>query len=436
MKSLAGVIDFLHCSVFKAISMRNLFPLCVTLWLSVHAVGENWPNWRGPSSDGLVSGSGYPTEWSATDNIAWKTKLPGWGTSTPAIWEQRIFVSCCDEDAGKNTLVCLDRSGMKTWEVEVGDAIANKNRKASGANPSPITDGEHVYAYFKSGDLACVTLDGQTVWKTNLQSKFGEDLLNWDLGTSPVLTRKNVVVAVMHQGPSYLVALDKATGDVIWKQDRDLGAPAEARDSYSTPIVMTNGDREELIVLGADHVTAHDAATGAEIWRAGALNPNQQRNFRSIASPVVADGMIIAPYARGATLTAVRLGGAGDVTDSRVAWTTPIASDVPTPVFYQGKVYVCGDRGDITCIDVATGAELWTESLPRNRNVYSASPVIADGNLYATREDGATFVLKLGDAPKLIAENSIHEYTLATPAFADGHIFLRASEHLYCIGKK
>lgn len=416
--------------------MRYHFVVCLTLLLSVHSSGENWPNWRGPTSSGVVSGSEYPTAWGETENIAWKVELPGWGTSTPAIWEDRIFVSCCDDDAGKNKLICLDRSGQQIWQVELGEASANRNRKASGANPSPITDGKHVYAYFKSGDLGCITIAGKLVWQTNLQTKYGPDRLNWDLGTSPVLTRGSVVVAVMHQGPSYLLALDKLTGEQIWKQDRDLGAPAEARDSYSTPIVTVAGDREQLIVLGADHVTTHDAATGKELWRAGGLNPNQQRNFRSIASPVLADRLVIAPYARGETLTAVKLGGEGDETDSRIAWTAYSAADVPTPVAYQGKVYICRDRGDITCVDAASGKEEWTESLPRNRYVYSASPVIANGKLYATREDGSTFVLEIGKTPKVLSENSVREYTYATPAFADGQIFLRTSDYLICIGKK
>ena len=169
----------------------------------------------------------------------------------------------------------------------------------------------------------------------------------------------------------------------------------------------------------------------------GGLNPQNQRNFRSIASPVVADGMVIAPYARGGSLTAIRLGGTGDVTDTHIAWTLYSSSaDVPTPVAYQGNVYVCGDRGDVSCVEIATGKERWTESLPRNRYVYSASPVIADGKLYVTREDGRTFILQVGDKPELLAENSVRENTLATPAFADGQIFLRTSDYLICIGKK
>jgi outer membrane protein assembly factor BamB len=425
----------------KVISMRTtaaIATLALIVLLPFAASAENWPSWRGPNSDGVIRGSGYPTKWGEEENVAWKIKLPGWGTSTPAIWDQQIFVSLADE--GKNSLVCLDRDGKQRWQASFGPAASNKNRKASAANPSPVTDGEHVYTYYKSGDLACVSVDGKTIWKINLQEKYGPDLHNWDLGTSPVMTKDLIVVAVMHQGPSYLLAVDKKTGEEVWKQSRDLGAPAEARDSYSTPLVLKDGDRETIIVLGADFVTAHEAVTGDEIWRVGGLNPNSARNFRSIASPVLSGGMIIAPYARGGTLTAIRRTGQGDVTDTHVAWTMHTArdstADVPTPIAYEGKLYISGDRGDVTCVEISSGKELWVESLPRNRYVYSSSPVIAGGNLYVTREDGRTFILEVGDKPKVVGENSVRENTLATPALADGQIFLRTADYLICIGKK
>lgn len=413
---------------------RALFAVSLLLLLANQAAAANWPEWRGPDNNGVAAGTGYPTEWSDSKNVIWKVSLPGWGTSTPAIWEERIFVT--GEIDGNNALICLNRDGEKLWQAVFGPSSANKNRKAGSANPSPVTDGRQVFAYFKSGDLAAVDFDGKTVWQTNLQAKYGPDRLNWDLGTSPVLTKDLVVVAVMHQGPSYLVALDKATGREVWKQSRDLGAPAEARDSYSTPIVLQQDGQQTLLVLGADFVTLHDAATGKEIWRVGTLNPQQQRNFRSIASPAVAGDMLVAPYARGETLTAIRLGSTSG-SASRVAWELDGPySDVPTPVIHEGKVYVCGDRGDITCIELATGKVLWTEPLPRNRYPYSSSPIIADGKLYATREDGTTFVLKLGDKPQLLATNTLRENTYATPVFVDGRIYLRTSDFLFCLGEK
>jgi len=202
-------------------------------------------------------------------------------------------------------------------------------------------------------------------------------------------------------------------------------------------VVVAEADgRESIYVLGADHVTAHDAADGRELWRVGGLNPEQNGYFRSIASPVVADGVLIAPYARGATITAIRLGGSGDVTNSHVLWTKQgLGADVPTPAATGGKVYVCTDRGEVACLDVKTGRELWRQRVDKNRSAFSSSPVLADGRIYVTREDGTTFVLAQGDAYRLLGENELEEFTVATPVFVDGRILLRTYDSLYCLGE-
>jgi outer membrane protein assembly factor BamB len=395
---------------------------------------ENWPNWRGPANNGVAPGKGYPTKWSATENIAWKVPLPGKGTSTPAVWNDNIFVSCCEE--GKNLLLCLDRNGRERWRVGLGEERKGKNAKASGSNPSPATDGQHVFAYFKSGDFACVDFSGKIVWQKNLQKLYGDDTLWWDLGTSPVLTKNFVVVACMHSGPSYVAAFKKATGDVAWKHDRNLDAPEEASQSYSTPVVLTESDRETLIILGADHVTAHEAATGRELWRVGGLNPTRHKYFRSIASPTVSDGVVVAPYARAATITGIRLGGGGDVTATHVAWKKEdLGTDVPTPVALNGRVYVCTDKGDVACLDVQSGKTLWSGQVEKHRLAYSSSPVVADGKIYITREDGKTFVLEQGSEFKVLSENELGEQTVASPAFVDGRILIRTFDALYCIGR-
>jgi outer membrane protein assembly factor BamB len=400
---------------------------------SIHA--ENWPNWRGPTSNGVAQGKDYPVEWSSSKNIAWKVKLPGGSGSTPAVWEDRIFVTRPAD--GKNALLCLDRkSGSTLWEKKIGTERKGKHKKGSGSNPSPTTDGSHVYVYYKSGDLACLDFKGNIVWQHNLQKMYGEDTLWWDLGTSPVLTSKYIIVACMQSGPSYVAAFDKATGKLAWKVPRILEAPEEAAQSYSTPIVVGEDGKEVLIVLGADHVTAHSATDGKEQWRVGGLNPTGHKYFRSIASPVVTDEMVFAPYARGATLTAIRRGGSGDVTKSHVAWVMRGNSpDVPTPTTANGRVYVLSDKGIVTCLDQKKGQEIWQGNLPKHRDKYSSSPVLADGRLYVTREDGTTFVLSAGDKFELLAENKLGEFTLATPVFNNGQVLLRSFEHLYCVGK-
>jgi outer membrane protein assembly factor BamB len=408
------------------------------------AVAEDWPTWRGPHYNGVAEGEKYPTAWSSSENVAWKIDLPGKGSSTPVIHGDHIFLTCGIE--GQNAAVGLNRAGKILWTTKIGSEKGGKNKKATGSNPSAVTDGKHVWVYFKSGDLACLDLQGKIVWQHNLQQKFGEDTLWWDLGTSPVLTKEAVVVAVMHSepSPSYLVAFTKETGEVKWKQERNLGAPSEAAQSYTTPLVLAdaplapNTKGELIVVLGADHVTGHDGATGKELWRVGGLNPKQEMYYRSIASAVEHEGIVIAPYARGNTITAVRLGGSGDVTQSHVAWTKQgLGSDVPTPSALSGKVYVCTDKGTVACLDVKTGDTLWSGQTEKHRNGFSASVSIAGGNVYVAREDGKTFVLPLGDQFKVLAANELDgDMLVATPVFVDGKIYLRTVNKLYCIGAK
>jgi len=260
-----------------------------------------------------------------------------------------------------------------------------------------------------------------------------------------VLTDKAVIVAVMQTGPSYLAAFERATGTLLWKHDRMLDAPEEAAQSYSTPLVLAgDGSRGEpaemLVVLGADHVTAHDAADGRELWRVGGLNPEQNGFFRSIASPVAVADLIIAPYARGSTITAIRRGGSGDVTGSHVAWVRKdLGADVPTPAISGECIVVCTDKGKVACLQAATGNTLWQEELPKHRNAYSSSPVIADGRVILTREDGTSWVLSLpaaGADPELAGEAALDEMTVATPVCVDGRIYLRTHDALWCIGRR
>lgn len=396
----------------------------------------SFQSWRGPSQNGVAEGTGYPTEWNNKDNVAWKIALPGKGASTPIVVNDQIILTCGVD--GKNQVLAFGLDGKQNWSQVVGSEREGKHKKATGSNPSAVAQGDRIWTYFKSGDLACISLKGDVIWQVNLQNEFGKDTLWWDLGTSPVLTENHVVVAVMQSGPSYLVALDKKTGKVAWKHDRELGAPSEAAQSYSTPLVHHQNGNEILVVLGADHVTGHSAADGKELWRVGGLNPKGEMYFRSIASPVVCGDIVVSPYARGSTITGVKLGGAGDVTASHVAWfRDKLGADVPTPAALDGKVYLCTDRGELHCLDGATGKTHWSGAVEKNRNAFSSSPVLADGKIYMTREDGTTFVLKQGDEFKQLAVNQLDdEFVVATPVFANGRIYIRTLEHLYCIGKK
>ena len=412
---------------------RKCLALILIFTTSIATAG-NWPNWRGPNGNGVAEPGTYPTKWTNSENVVWKLSLPGRGASTPTVWDEKIILTYGHDD--KNVVLCLDKSGKELWKTSVGADSKGKHAKASGSNPSAVTDGKHVFVYFKSGDLACLTLDGKQVWTTNLQAKFGNDTLWWDLGTSPVLSKENVIVACMQTGPSYLAAVNNQSGELAWKVDRQLDAPLEAAQSYSTPIVMEDGDKETIYVLGADHVTAHAGADGKELWRVGGLNPGQEKFYRSISGPVIADGLLVAPYARGGSVTGIELGGQGDVTKSHVKWTRlSMGADVPSPVATDGKVYVCRDRGSVATLDLKTGDVIGETQLEKSRSAFSASPVLAGGNLYVTREDGTTFVLD-AKTLALVSTNALGdgEQTVATPVFVNGRILLRTYNTLYCIG--
>lgn len=396
----------------------------------------DWNNWRGPSGDGRATGTGYPLAWSADRNIAWKIDLPGKGGSTPIIADNDIFLTAGVD--GKNALIRYDRSGKQVWLTTFGDEVPGKHRKGSGSNPSPVTDGQTVFVYFKSGDLAAVDLQGKVLWHRNLQQDYGPDTLWWDLGTSPVLTSQYLVVACIHSGPSYLAALDKQTGKTVWKVDRETGAPEEAAQTYATPVVTVHNGQEQIVVLGADQVTCHAAADGQQLWYLDGMNPGQDRYFRSIASPVITNGIVIAPYARGRTLTAIRLGGSGNISKTHVLWQHEgFSSDVPTPAAADGLVYVCTDRGSVGCFEAETGVERWKTDLDKNRNNYSASPILVDGRLYVVREDAATFVLDAQTGQPLDKPNTLpDEFLVSTPAFSQGDILLRSLDRLFCIRQR
>ena len=229
--------------------------------------------------------------------------------------------------------------------------------------------------------------------------------------------------------------LAKSDGELAWKQDRTLKVPKENDQSYTTPIVTKENGKEQIIVLGADVVTCHEAANGKETWRVGGLNPSNAGYWRSISSPVLDQGILYAPYARGKTITAIKIGGSGDRTKENTLWTkTGISIDVPTPTVQDGKIYICNDRGAIECIDQKSGDTLWKAEPGRSRGKFYSSPIIAGDHIYSTREDGVTFVVNL-KTKKIVAENDLGAKTAASPVFVKNVALIRTADALYCIGQ-
>jgi outer membrane protein assembly factor BamB len=411
------------------------FGLAIIATCPLHFVtaAENWPQWRGPLGTGVAADGDYPVEFSAEEGVAWKVELPGMGTSTPAVWGEKIFVTC--GTGGQDAVVCYSMDGKELWRKTLGPERAGKHRNGSGSNPSPATDGERIVVYFKSGSLACLDLNGELLWKVNLQEQYGRDTLWWDLGTSPVLSGNRVVVAVMHEGESFLVALDLSNGEVLWKTPRNYDTARESDHAYTTPHVVDVDGKAVIVTWGANHLTGHDLATGKQLWESGGFNPENQGMWRVIASASIDHGVAIVPFGRGDFLAGVRLGGSGDITQSNRVWEKEgIGADVPTATTRDGKAYVLADDGQIVCLDIETGNEIWSARLPRNRNNYYASPVLAGDKLYCARLDGVVFVGKVDDQGfEQLAENDMGERILATPVPIHNGLLIRGDEHLFWI---
>lgn len=399
----------------------------------------NWPSWRGEGGNGATTDKQPPVD--LAGKLCWKAELPGRGCSTPIVWGEKLFVTSPigDEDG----LLAFDAKGKELWRKTFGKGTPGRGQRVgSSTNSSPITDGNVVVAYFKSGTVVCVDLDGKPLWQINLQKLYGKDGLWWDQGTSPVFAAGNVVVAVMQtNGESYLVSLDPKTGKEVWKTHRKYETAEESGDAYTTPHVVKRNGKEQIVTWGADHLTGHDAETGKLLWQCGGFNPKRAGMQRVIASAVVADGLAVVPFNRGDSLAAIRLDGSGDVSETHWVWRKDeIGSDACTPVLHDGKFYVLKDggpqRGRLTCLDAKSGEKLWETVLPKAPQVYYASPLLVGDQIYCVREDGMVFSGKITkDGLSDIKSHALEEGVIASPISVGGRLFLRTDTSLFCFGK-
>ena len=408
----------------------------VLLALSGVAFGENWPQWRGPNLNGTSNEKNLPLKWGAEENVAWKLALPGLSGSTPVVWGERVFLNVAEGDA--LSLWCVDkRTGAVVWKQPLGGGN-RRARKQNMSSPSPATDGKGVYVMTGTGVVKGFDFGGKELWARDIQKDYGEFGLNWGYASSPLLHEDALYVQVLHgmrtDAPSYLLRIDKATGKTVWRVERPTDAVQESPDSYTTPALLRYGKATEIVVTGGDVVTGHDPATGRELWRAKGLNPDNNPSYRIVASPVVSDGIVYAPT-RVKPLLAFRPGGRGDVTTTHLVWSAQYGPDVPTPVTDGKYFYIVNDRGVVWCLDAKTGKEIYGPARIAN-GTYSASPVLADGKIYVTNEDGLTTVMRAGEKFEVLAENALNDYCLSSPAVSDGQIFIRTSGALYCIGKR
>ena len=444
--------------------MRSLVSAALLTCLAntLATAGNNWPEWRGPTRNGVSDSRDLPAEWGPDQNIVWKAKLPSWSAATPIIWGDRVFiVSPTEQDTAKVEaaepddggrrrgprgpaspggdeilLICFDKqSGKELWR----QAIDNRNTlhgKQNSGSPSPVTDGKHVWVVTGAGRVAAFDMDGEQVWTHDLTEQHGPIELMWGYASSPILFDGHLIIEVLHQrGPSYLVAFDGPTGKQLWWVERKTDATRECPDAYNTPTILTHDGRTDLIVSGADYVTGHNPQTGEERWRAAGLNPENQGNYRVCGSPVAVDGMIYAT-SRKQPVIALRAGGEGDVSRTHLAWKREEGGgpDVPTPACDGELYYMVDDGGRVTCVDPKTGQTLWGPQRTAQGNC-SASPLLADGKLYVLNEKAVTTVLKAGREFEVLATNELDGgYTLSSIAVSGSQLFIRTADYLYCIG--
>jgi outer membrane protein assembly factor BamB len=335
-------------------------------------------------------------------------------------------------------LICLSRQdGQVLWQHTLARGNAHYG-KQNLSSPSPVTDGRHVWALTGTGVITALTVEGKQVWQRDLQAEFGRFGLLWGYASSPMLLEGRLVVEVLHgtetDAPSYLLALEPISGKTLWKVERPTDAQLESPDAYTTPVPLRQAGRTRFVVSGGDYITAHDITDGREVWRCGGLNPGGSDRYRCVSSPLVVGSMVFASVREG-PLVACRTGGTGLVTETHLAWTHPIAPDVPTPVSDGKLLYVLQDKGFLSCLDIETGKAVYEKQrLPRG--TYSASPLLADGKLYVTSEDARTTVLAAGPEFRIISENELDGgYTLSSIAVADRELFIRTAGYLYCIAE-
>ena len=411
------------------------------LFVSNSLLADNWSQWRGAKGDGVSIEKNIPSEWDKAENVAWKLDLPGAAGSTPAVWEEKIFLTSID--GNDLLLMAVSTSGKKLWSAKLGEGNRNvRTDEGNTASPSPATDGQHVWATMANGITACFTTDGQEVWKFDLQERYGKFKIQFGMTATPVLHRGKLYVQLIHgEGraqtqEAIVVCLDAVTGKEVWKIDRVTGASKENEHSYASPMIYQDASREYLITHGGDYAIAHQLGDGKEIWRY-CLNPqgeNYHPTLRFVSSPLATHGMIIVPSAKNGPVVSIKPNSRGDVSaePGSMFWRhergTP---DVPSPLCHDGLVYLCRENGNLVCVDAKSGEKLYEERTVRDR--HRASPVFADGKIYLTARNGTVTVVKAGRNFEVISKNDLSEPTTASPAISNGTIYIRTFKALYAI---
>jgi outer membrane protein assembly factor BamB len=438
---------------------RSFFTLTLCLAASAALRADDWPSWRGPNGTGISAETGLPLQWSDQSGVAWRAALPGAGVSTPVVFGPHVYVTSQigvgNRRAGNHPSLVQGGDGASSGERNLGGGTASGTirfaltafRWADGgrawqhelpaegpltdvhdkhnlSTPSPVTDGQTVIGWYGTGQV--VALDaatGKVLWSKHLGKEYGAFEINWGHASSPVLHGDLAIFPSFHESGAYLLALDKRTGAVRWKQDRQPGA-----HSYSTPVVISHEGKATLVLNTSRAVEGFDPATGAPLWQV------VEENRFPIPMPVHHQGVLYMSRGyRSSPYLAIKLGGSGDVSKSHVVWKTPTGAPyVSSLLYYDGLLYMASELGIVSALDPATGQAVWRERLG---GVFTASPVAGDGKVYLVSETGETIVLRAGRKPDVLARNTVKAHLVASPAISRGRLFLRGDDELIAIGR-
>jgi outer membrane protein assembly factor BamB len=412
--------------------MRRDVLIAVFLGLAgAHLSGENWPQFRGPESRGVSTETGLPVKWGASENVRWKTTLPGPGHSSPIVWGNRIFLTAFKSSSswrlfgpptGQLAAIALDKAtGKVVWEKELAASSESMHPTNSPASPTPATDGKLVYVYLGARGVVALDFDGKQVWEV----KLGPYPNEWGSASSPVLYRNMLLLNVDSDGDDFLLALDKATGKILWRTSR-----AGSTRSWPTPVIWNNNGVDQIVVSGSGRVKGYEVATGKEIWTVRGLTT------WVTPTPVTAHGMlyVASDGPGGNVIMAIRPGGTGDITRTHVAWRYDRSAPyVSSPVVVGDYIYSVKNGGIMTCLNAKTGALAWQQRLPSGGDYY-ASLLAADGKIYAASEDGGITVLEARPVYTPLSTNVMNERSMASFAVSDSQIFIRTDASLFAIG--
>ncbi len=423
--------------------------------LALNLQAANWGQWRGPHFNGSTTETGLPSKWSKTENVAWKTSLPGASASTPVVWEDQVFLSSTDVENETLVAISIDRkTGKKRWTKKIGSGMRQDSR-SDYSSPSPATDGEVVVFFYGNGTIATFAMNGQGLWTRNIQKEEGAFTFQWTFSSTPLIHNGILYLQVLQRdtpvhgrgyrdrkNQSYILAMNPKTGKTLWRHVRESKAKAESLESFATPIPFNYQGKDQILIVGGDVLTGHDPASGKELWRWGTWNPTRIGHWRHVPSPIASEDVILVCAPKRDPIYAVKAGASGVVADEGLAWvsneTRELSSDVPTPAYYDGDFFVLSDvRKALSRVEPKSGRVKWGIELPGYAK-FETSPLAADGKIYIMNFAGDVHVIDAENGEiisKIPMGSGSDDMTRSSIVAAHGQLFVRTNSELYCIEK-